>query len=249
MYGQKRQQDAYNAVQNAQAAEQLRANQRALQLREQERARQQGYQDQSAALLNESQKYNSVDSQNAQEAAAREALAGQYSSSADTAADVSGIPGLQQATATDSTPRVVADTYKQMFGNVGNYLRQQAGSKAALDAFGNSQRATTVSNARQLQNQGLLGNFMQGSTSVLANELAGNAENSQLNQMNAARAGDDAATQAAMFNGLGSLGMNLGTSGLMGGIGGAASKAPYGFSFTPQLGLSHMFTPKAGAIK
>jgi hypothetical protein len=249
MFGQKRQADAYNSVQNAQARELMRTNNQMLQLREQERARQQALQGQSRVMLNGSINNNSVASQNAQEAQMRQGLSDQYSQSADSAADPTGIPGFYQTSATADTPKVVADTYKNAFAHVGNYLRQQAGSKAALDAYGNSQGATTIANARQLQQQGLLGNFMQGSSSVLANELAANSENSQLNQMKAARAGDNASQQAAIFNGLGGLGMNLGSSGLMGGLGSAAAaKAPFGASFTPQLGLNHLFTPKAGAI-
>lgn len=215
MYGQSKQQEAYNRIANQQAEATRRANEQALALQRAERARQQGYIDQSNQLLDASVKNNSLASQNEQEAAARAALTSQYSSAADQATDVSGIPGLG-GQANEGQPKAVADAYKNMFGGVRNYLRQQAGSKAALDAYGNVSQAQNTANARMLQSQGLLGNWMQGSASALANELAANKENSALAFSNAAHSADGLANQAALWNGLGGLGMNVGAQGLGG---------------------------------
>jgi len=244
-YGQYQQQQAMDKVANEQAEATRRANEQALALRQAERARQQGYQDQSNQLLSASLQTNSRSSQDQQEASANQALTSQYGQSANQAADVSGIPGLQQSSTSDSTPRVVADTYKQMFGGVKNYLQQQAGSKAALDAYGNVSQANNVANARQLQQQGLLGNWMQGSSSALANELAANNENSSLAMATAARAGDNLANQAALFNGLGSLGMSVGAQGLGGSLSKGGMQAPKvtGYSNGATMTSTPYFTP------
>lgn len=218
MYGQSKQQEAYNKVANAQADATRRANEQALALRQAERARQQGYIDQSNQLFDASVKNNSLASQTEQEAAAREALTSQYAGAADRAADVSGIPGMLQNSGSEGTPKVVADAYKNMFGGVKNYLQQQAGSKAALDAYGNMSQGQNVANVRMLQSQGLLGDWMKGSSSALANELSANSENSNLAFANANRVGDSLANQAALWNGLGGLGMNVGAQGLGGSL-------------------------------
>jgi len=245
LYGQHQQQQAYNKVANEQAEATRRANEQALALRQAERARQQGYQDQSNQLFNASVKNNSAETQADQEKVARETLASQYNQSADQAADVSGIPGLQQSSATDGTPRVVADAYKQMFSGVKDYLRQQAGSKAALDAYGNLSQANNAANARMLQSQGLLGNWMQGSSSALANELAANTDNSQLALATAARAGDSLVNQAALWNGLGSLGMSVGAQGLGGSLSKGGMQAPKvtGYSNGATMTSTPYFTP------
>lgn len=206
-YGEQQKAKAYKTVQEAQAKAQMEANNHALALQKREQVRQHSLQDQSQAMLQQSTGNNSVESQNAQEAQMRQELNDQYAAAAQALTNPAGIPGLQQASEKESTPTVVADAYKKMFDSVGGYLKQQAGSKAALDAFGNSQQATGIANARQLQQQGLLGNFMHGSSSALANELASNSENGQLAQMYAARAGDKLAARGALWSGLGQLEM------------------------------------------
>lgn len=243
LYGSKLQQDAYNKVDSAQADSIRKYNASALALQQAERARQQGFTQQSTAAFNDSLKNNSADSQATQEAALRQGLADQYGATADKASDYSNIPGMAKAEGDEN--KVVADSLKRAFGGVKSYLGQQAGSKATLDAYGNLSQQQNIANARQLQNQGILGNFMQGSSNVLSNELAANKEASDLAYANAQNAGNGLLNQAALFNGLGQIGTSIGAQGLGGA---AAAKAPYGFSFTPQLGISSLFTPKAGKV-
>lgn len=247
MYGQQKQQEAYNKVQNAQADAQRRANEQALALQQAEAARQRGYQQQSEALLNESVKRNSLDSQTAQEAAIREALANQYNGDIPAATDVSAIPGLQrEPSGNDGTPRVVADAYQRAFGKAGDYLSGLANSKAALDAFSNLNVANSQYNARQLEGQSLLGREMIGSGSILGNELAASKNTLDLGLANAALAGNGSAQQAALWGGIGQLGMNVGLQGVTG-LGSqylaARSAAPYaaGISYDKTLG----YVPKA----
>jgi hypothetical protein len=135
-------------------------------------------------------------------------------------------------------------------GSVGNYLGQQAGAKAALDAFGNQNAANTAYNARQLQQQGVLGNFMQGSSSALANELAANGENSGLSISNAQMSGNGLASQAAIANGLGGIGLNLGISGLTAGVGGlgGANQAPKTLGYGAN-GAQYTSTPYFTPVK
>jgi hypothetical protein len=217
-YGQRKQQEAYDQVANAQADAARRTNQQTMALQQAERARQQQYTDQSQSLIKGSTANNSASSQQAQEGQLAQQLGSQYGASANQAADMSNIPGINTPTATGDDNKVVGDAYKNAFAQAKDYLGQQAQGKANLDAFGNLQKNTGIANARQLQQQGILGNFMQGSTSALANELAANSENGQLLQANAANAGNGALQQAALWNGLGSLGMSLGTQGLAGGL-------------------------------
>jgi hypothetical protein len=227
IYGQEKQRQAYDTVNNNQANAIRQANQNAMALQSAERSRQQGYQAQSQGLLNQSVQNASLENQQAQEATQKNALTGQYSNAAQAATALpTNIPGLLQG---DSQgPQVVKDAYANTMGSVGNYLGQQAGAKAALDAFGNQNAANTMYNARQLQQQGVLGNFMQGSTSALANELAANGENSGLSLSKAQMSGNGLASQAAIANGLGGLGLNLGISGLTAGVGrlNGANQAP-----------------------
>ena len=223
LYGSKLQQDAYNKVDAAQADAIRKSNAAALALQGAERARQQGFTQQSTAAFNDSLKNNSADSQAAQEATIREGLANQYGATADKAADYSNIPGISTPAASGDENKVVADSYKRAFGNVKNFLGQQAGSKAALDAYGNLSQQQNTANARQLQNQGILGNFMQGSSNVLANELAANKEASDLAYANAQNAGNGLLNQAALFSGLGQIGTSIGAQGLGGAAAGGAA--------------------------
>ena len=217
-YGQRKQQDAFNQVSNAQAEAARRTNEQSLALQQAERARQQGLIGQSQSLISGSTANNSAANQQAQEGQVAQQLGSQYGAAANQATDMSNIPGLNTPTATGDENKVVGDAYKNAFSQAKEYLGQQAQGKAALDAFGNLQKNTAIANARQLQQQGILGNFMQGSTSALANEMAANSENGQLLQANAANAGNGALQQAALWNGLGSLGMNIGSQGLAGGF-------------------------------
>jgi hypothetical protein len=234
MYGQSKQQEAYNKVANSQAQATENANKQALAFQQAERARQAALQNQSNALLNSSQTNNSLASQNAKEAEASSSLANQYAAAVSPTA---AIPGI--AAATDgSQPQAIADSYKQTFGNIGSWLRQQAGNKAAMDAFGNVGLANNIANARALQQQGQIGNWMQGSANVLQNELNANNENSNLAYGNAALAGQGAANQAAIWNGLGGLGMSVGMQGLTPAISSGASKLGSLFATQPKLGSS-----------
>ena len=225
LYGAKVQQDAYNKVDAAQADAIRKSNASALALQQAERARQQGLTQQSTAAFNDSLKNNSADSQAAQEASIRQGLADQYGAAATKASDYSAIPGMSAPSGEEN--KVVADSFKRAFGNVKDYLGQQAGSKAALDAYGNLSFAQNTANARALQGQGILRNFMQGSSNVLANELAANKENSDLAYSNAQNAGNGLMQQAALFNGLGQIGTSIGAQGLGGA---AAAKYPNGLS-------------------
>ena len=251
MYGQAKQQEAYNKVANAQADATEKANQQALALRQSERDRQQQLQNQSNALLNQSQQANSVDAQKAKEAEASSSLGNQYSAAVSPAA---AIPGISAAMDDGQQPRAIADSYKQTFGNIGNWLRQQAGSKAAMDAFGNVGLANNMANARALQAQGQLGNFMQGSANVLQNELGANNENSNLAYGNAALAGQGAANQAAVWNSLGGLGMSVGMQGLTPAISSGASKLKSLFTPAPTqtgslVGLSYPMNSGVGPLR
>jgi hypothetical protein len=220
LYGQQKQQQAYNAVENAQANAQRQSNAQAMQLQQAERARQQGYQQQSQGLLNNSLQYNSPANQQNQLAQQQNALGNQYTSALGGITNPSSIPGLTDPSGGASgTPQIVSDAYRSALNQTGNFLNQQAGAKAGMDAFSNQNAANTMYNARQLQQQGLLGNFMQGSTSALANELAANNENANLAFGKADIAGNGLANQAAIANGLGGIGLNLGISGLTAGIG------------------------------
>lgn len=210
-YGQSQQAKATRAVSDAQNKVTTDANQKALFLQQAERDRTKSFQDQSQGLLQASQDNASKINQDQQEAALKDQLAGRYN--AATAVSPNDIPGLATSSQPSDEPTAIKDAYKQAFGKVGTYLSNQANAKGALDAFGNLQQGNSIYNTRQLQQQGLLGTFMQGSNSALANELAANNENANLGFGKAALAGTSLANSAALWSGLGRLGMSAALSG------------------------------------
>lgn len=189
--------------QNANVAAQVNAQNDAL--NQQERQRQQDFNKQKQDAFNGAVDASSQSAHDANQDADAATLTSKYSTAAD-AAQNSIIPGLSSNPDSQTGPRVVQDSYKGDLKGVGDYLRQQAGARAKIDAFGQANQ--TQSEA--LQNSGnllsLLNNFSQGSKSILPIEQGVNNQGAQYQFQSNQNEADNTA-------GLGNLISNLGVAG------------------------------------
>jgi hypothetical protein len=135
-----------------------------------ERVRQKGYQDQSQSAFSESLAHaNPQDQANAQASNEANRKAAYDAATAETRAPLEAtgknLAGSQDANRILSSESAARSAQAQGFAN------QQGAAKAALQGFGDTQLGNALYNARQMQNQGTIGNFMQGSSAVLPYEV------------------------------------------------------------------------------
>jgi hypothetical protein len=127
--------------------------------------RQKGFREQSTTAFNESLGKNSAQSTNK----SMEEQYNRYKGAAEgniTAAAATGA-GI---TSKGDTPQIVSDEGAARSFTARNSAIQNARNSAMANAFGNSMIGTNFENARSLQDQAMLANFMKGSASVLPYE-------------------------------------------------------------------------------
>jgi hypothetical protein len=154
----------------AQAAGQARARSAMQGAQQAERTRQRGFQDQSQSAFSESLAHaNPQDQANAQAGAEanRKAAYEAASAQAHNPIEATGknFAGNQNANRVLNSESSARNSQAQGFAN------QQGAAKAALQGFGDVQLGNALYNARQMQNQGTIGNFMQGSAGILPYEV------------------------------------------------------------------------------
>ena len=135
-----------------------------------ERVRQKGYNDQSQAAFSES--LGNADPQaqaNAQGKAEGERKAAYDTATAEARAPLEAT-GKNLAGNQDAN-RVMSSESAARSAQALGYAGQQGAAKAALQGFGDTQLGNALYNARQMQKQGTIGNFMQGSAAVLPYEV------------------------------------------------------------------------------
>lgn len=135
-----------------------------------ERVRQKGYNDQSQAAFSES--LGNADPQaqaNAQGKAEGERKAAYDTATAEARAPLEAT-GKNLAGNQDAN-RVMSSESAARSAQALGYAGQQGAAKAALQGFGDTQLGNAIYNARQMQKQGQIGNFMQGSAAVLPYEV------------------------------------------------------------------------------
>jgi hypothetical protein len=146
---------AKKAMQGAQAAE---------------RIRQKGYQDESAAVQAGSEARMSKANQDKGQAEAEAARNADYAAAtaaaqAPTATEGANLAGDQAANA------VIASENARASQNALGYAGQQGKAKAALQGYTDLNLGNALANARAMEQQRQLGNFMQGSSGVLGLEM------------------------------------------------------------------------------
>lgn len=154
----------------AQAAGQAKARKAMEGAQVAERVRQKGYNDQSQAAFSES--LGNADPQaqaNAQGKAEGERKAAYDAATADARAPLEAT-GKNLAGNQDAN-RIMSSESAARSAQALGYAGQQGAAKAALQGFGDTQLGNALYNARQMQNQGTIGNFMQGSAAVLPYEV------------------------------------------------------------------------------
>lgn len=154
----------------AQAAGQNRARKAMQGAQEAERIRQKGLQDQSAAVMAQSEARSSKGNQDKEQAAAEANRSANYAAANEAAkapivAEGTNIAGDQSANA------VIAAEAARAGQKAQGYAGQQGNAKAALLGFNDIQLGNALANARALEQQRQLGNFMQGSSNVLGLEM------------------------------------------------------------------------------
>ena len=176
---------AKKAMQGAQAAE---------------RIRQKGYQDESSAVQAGSEKRMSKANQDKGQAEAEASRSADYAAAnaaaqAPVATEGANLAGDQTANS------VIASENARAGQRALGYAGQQGGAKAAMQGFTDLQLGNALANARAMEKQRQLGNFMQGSSGVLGLEM------------------DEASQKGA---GLRTLGQLLSTAGSIAGTGAGA---------------------------
>lgn len=165
----------------------------------QERERQDQYQQQAQQIFNNSM--GQIDSgkvmQDQESVAAQ--LGKQYGGVADQAQNAS-IPGIGLG---GVGGELVQKGYKDSLNSVGQYLRQQAQAKAALDATTNTNLANNIAISNNSQGLGLLNNFMQGSAKANQYQLNANNTQAQYNYGQAGQAGQDWTSAGYLTSALG----------------------------------------------
>ena len=154
----------------ASAAGQAKAQKAQDGAREAERIRQKGLQSESDALLGQSLSNASKESQDSQQANAEGERKAAYD--AATAASRAPLEAVGSNLAGDqSANALIASETAKASNNALGYAGQQGLSKAALQGFGDLQFNNALYNARQLQGQARVGDFMKGSAGVLPYEM------------------------------------------------------------------------------
>ena len=135
-----------------------------------ERIRQKGYQDQSSAVQAGSEARMSKASQDKGQAEAEAARNADYAAAnaaaqSPTATEGANLAGDQSANA------IIASENARASQNALGYAGQQGNAKAALQGYTDLNLGNALANARAMEQQRQLGNFMQGSSGVLGLEM------------------------------------------------------------------------------
>ena len=154
----------------AQAAGQSRARSAMSQAQADERQRQQGFQGQSQNLISESLANASAPSQAGQQA--KDVANRNASYQAAAAAAPAALLPTGNTNAGDQNANSIVNTESAQRGAAAQgFTSQQGAAKANLQGFADLQKQNDIYNNRMLQQQGQIGNFMQGSSSVLPYEV------------------------------------------------------------------------------
>jgi hypothetical protein len=127
--------------------------------------RQKGFREQSTTAFNESLGKNSAQSTNK----SMDEQYNRYKNAAESNIGASAATGAGIASK-GATPQIVSDEGAARSFTARNSATQNARNAAMANAFGNSMIGTNFENARSLQDQAMLANFMKGSASVLPYE-------------------------------------------------------------------------------
>jgi hypothetical protein len=182
-----------------------------------ENARQQRFRDQQKGVLDVSTKARSA-SKTKEQIAIEEAKA---NTNADAAmkANTAGADSAPTAVAPSAASSAnVEDSYSREDARAGARSTQDAGRKAALDAFSNTMTAQQINNTKYAQDSAVLANMSQGSLGVLPYELQA-----------ASKAGDGLKTLSQVLS-LASI-----YSGYQAGIGKPLGAASWGDLFNPEV--------------
>lgn len=154
----------------AQAAGQAKARRAMEGAQQAELTRQKGFQDQSNAAFSESLSHADPQAQEGAKAKAEgERKAAYESANAQARAP---IEATGRNLAGDQTAnKVLSSEQGARSAQAQGYAGQQGNAKAALRGFNDIQLGNALYNSRQMQNQGQIGNFMQGSAAVLPYEV------------------------------------------------------------------------------
>jgi len=154
----------------AQAAAQSQSRKAMEGAQQAERIRQKAFQDQSQAAFDESLGHAQASNQTADQSKAEgERKASYDKATADARAPVEATG--QNLAGDTSTNKVVNTEQAAQAAKAQGFAGQQGAAKAALQGFGDVQLGNALYNARQMQNQGTIGGFMQGSANVLPYEV------------------------------------------------------------------------------
>ena len=140
------------------------------QARQAERDRQAGLQAGSNNLVSESLANASAASQGEQQGKATDARKAAYNA-AQSAAPAAVAPTNTTNAGDQNANSIVNTEAGQRSAAAHGYAAQQGDAKAALQGFTDLQKTNDIYNNRMLQQQGQIGNFMQGSAGVLPYEV------------------------------------------------------------------------------
>lgn len=155
----------------AQAAGQAKARRAMEGAQQAENTRQRGFQDQSNAAFSESLANADLQTQEGAKSKAEGERKAAYESA--NAAARAPVEATGRNLAGDQTANKVLSSEKSArSAQAQGYAGQQGNAKAALRGFNDVQLGNALYNARQMQNQNTIGNFMQGSAAVLPYEVS-----------------------------------------------------------------------------
>jgi hypothetical protein len=172
----------------AQSAGQNRARKAMEGAQEAERIRQRGFQQQSEAVQQASEARGSKANQDKEQAAAEASRQADYAA-ATSAAQAPVIAAGENIAGDQAANAIIANEAANASRNALAFAGQQGNAKAALQGFSDLQLGNALANARAMEQQRTLGNFMQGSSGVLGLEMEA-----------AARKGDNLKTLGTLLN-------------------------------------------------
>jgi len=155
----------------AQAAGQARSRRAMEGAQQAELTRQKAFQGQSDAAFSESLSHADPQAQEGAKAKAegeRNAAYEKANAQARAPLEATG----KNLAGNESANRVLNTESAARTAQAQGYAGQQGAAKAALRGFNDNQLGNALYNARQMQNQGTIGNFMQGSAAVLPYEVS-----------------------------------------------------------------------------
>jgi hypothetical protein len=154
----------------AQAAGQSKAQKAMDDARQAERIRQAGLQNGSSNLVSESLANASATNQADQQGKATDARKAAYEA-AQAAAPAAVAPTNANNAGDQKANAIINTEAGQRSAAAHGFSTQQGNAKAAMQGFNDLQKTNEIYNNRMLQQQGTIGNFMQGSAGVLPYEV------------------------------------------------------------------------------